>query len=274
MNRKLYKTRYDSRAIVLHTPEDFEGMRQAGQLSANCLDMIADHVKVGENTERLDDLIAEYFADHGATSATLGYRGYPKNSCISLNDVVCHGIPGPETILKDGDILNVDVTCILDGWYGDTSRMYTLPGVSAADQQLIDVTYDSLMKAISLIKPGTTLGDMGFAIEKMAKRHNYGVVEEFVGHGIGREFHMAPNVTHYGKKGKGVELKEGMIFTVEPMINAGLKHCDEIDKEDGWTARTLDGSNSAQFEHSVGVTATGVEIFTLSPKGYTKPPYA
>ena len=277
MNRKLYKTKFDSRAIVIHTPEDFEGMRRAGHLSASCLDMITDYVDVGVSTERLDDLIAQFFSDHGAVSATLGYRGYPKNSCISLNEVVCHGIPSPDTILKERDVLNIDVTCILDGWYGDTSRMYIAGQrqggkTSGTRKKLIDVTYDCLMDAIALIKPGVHLGDLGASIVKKARANRFSVVEDFVGHGIGQEFHMAPNVMHYGRKGEGVELREGMIFTVEPMINVGVKESD-IDENDGWTARTLDRKTSAQFEHTVGVTAQGVEIFTLSPKGYTKPPY-
>jgi methionyl aminopeptidase len=258
-------------AIKLHGPEGFAGMRKAGQLSAACLDMIADHVKPGVTTGELDDLIHDFVLAAGSIPATIFYRGYRHSSCISLNEVVCHGIPGDRE-LKDGDILNIDVTSIVDGWHGDTSRMYLAGEPVLKARRLVDVTYEAMMRGIEAIKPGATTGDIGHAIQAFAEAHSYSVVRDFCGHGVGKVFHDAPNILHYGQAGKGIAFKEGMIFTVEPMINAG-KFGVKL-KNDGWTAVTKDRSLSAQFEHTVGVTATGVEIFTASPTGRHKPPYA
>jgi methionyl aminopeptidase len=258
-------------AIKLHGPEGFAGMRKAGQLSAACLDMIADHVKPGVTTGELDDLIHDFVLAAGSIPATIFYRGYRHSSCISLNEVVCHGIPGDRE-LKDGDILNIDVTSIVDGWHGDTSRMYLAGDPVLKARRLVDVTYEAMMRGIEAIKPGATTGDIGHAIQAFAEAHSYSVVRDFCGHGVGKVFHDAPNILHYGQAGKGIAFKEGMIFTVEPMINAG-KFGVKL-KNDGWTAVTKDRSLSAQFEHTVGVTATGVEIFTASPTGRHKPPYA
>ncbi len=260
-----------SGAIKLHGPEGFAGMRKAGQLSAACLDMIADHVKPGVTTGELDDRIHDFVLAAGAIPATIFYRGYRHASCISLNEVVCHGIPGDRE-LKDGDILNIDVTSIVDGWHGDTSRMYLAGDPALKARRLVDVTYEAMMRGIAQIKPGATTGDVGHAIQSFAEAHSYSVVRDFCGHGVGKVFHDAPNILHYGRAGTGLAFKEGMIFTVEPMINAG-KFAVKL-KSDGWTAVTKDRSLSAQFEHTVGVTATGVEIFTASPTGRHKPPYA
>lgn len=261
----------ESNQIPLHGPEGFTGMRRAGRLAAETLDFIYPKVVPGITTGELDRLIEAFMRDHGAIPATLGYRGYSKSSCISLNHVVCHGIPGDRR-LADGDILNIDVTVILDGWYGDTSRMY-LAGdkASVKARRLIDTTYDAMMAGIAAIKPGATLGDVGHAIQQVAEPMRFSVVRDFCGHGLGRVFHAPPSVLHYGKPGAGVVLREGMFFTVEPMINAGKYDVKVL--SDGWTAVTRDRSLSAQFEHSLGITADGVEIFTLSPAGHTKPPY-
>ncbi|MCQ8276875.1 type I methionyl aminopeptidase [Acetobacteraceae bacterium KSS8] len=261
----------DGNRIIIHTEADFAGMRAAGRLAAETLDMIAPHVRPGVTTGELDRLIHEFTLDHGATPATLNYRGYPKSSCISINHVVCHGIPG-ERRLQDGDILNIDVTSILNGWFGDTSRMFTAGTVSRKSQVLIDVTYESLMRGLAAVKPGNTLGDVGFAIQSYVESQRFSVVRDFCGHGIGRHFHAAPNVLHYGRRGEGVMLRPGMFFTVEPMVNAGRPDVKILD--DGWTAVTRDRSLSAQFEHMIGVTDDGCEIFTLSPAGLDKPPYA
>ncbi|WP_035691430.1 type I methionyl aminopeptidase [Azospirillum halopraeferens] len=261
----------DSHRIRLHGPEDFAGMRQAGRLAAATLDHITPYVRPGVSTGELDRLCEQYIRDHGAIPAPLGYRGFPKATCISVNHVVCHGIPGDKR-LRDGDVLNIDVTVILDGWHGDTSRMYLCgDGVSLRAQKLVDVTYDALMLGLSKVKPGATLGDIGHAIQTFAESHRFSVVRDFCGHGLGRVFHEPPSVLHFGRPGTGAVLKEGMFFTVEPMINAG-RHDVKI-LGDGWTAVTKDKSLSAQFEHSIGVTADGCEIFTLSPAGYDKPPY-
>ncbi|MCW2245346.1 methionyl aminopeptidase [Azospirillum fermentarium] len=260
----------DSHRIRLHGPEGFEGMRQAGRLAAETLDFITPHVQPGVTTDELDQLCATYIRDHGAISAPLGYRGYPKSVCISINHVVCHGIPSDKR-LRDGDILNIDVTPIVNGWHGDASRMYLCGEVGVKAKKLVDVTYDALMLGISKVKPGATLGDVGYAIQQFAEAQRFSVVRDFCGHGVGRVFHEPPSVLHYGRPGQGVVLKEGMIFTIEPMINAG--RADVKILGDGWTAVTKDKSLSAQFEHSIGVTAEGCEIFTLSPKGFTKPPY-
>lgn len=246
-------------------------MRKAGRLAAETLDMIADHVVPGVTTEELDDRCSAFIQDHGATSAPLGYRGFPKSICTSINHVVCHGIPGPKK-LQEGDILNIDVTPVLDGWYGDTSRMFSVGKVGVRAQKLMDVTYECLMRGIAVAKPGATLGDIGHAIQSYAESFRFSVVRDFCGHGVGQVFHDAPSVLHYGRPGEGLMLQAGMIFTIEPMINAGRYDVKVLN--DGWTAVTKDRSLSAQFEHTIGVTEDGVEIFTLSPKGFDKPPYA
>ena len=262
------KPRLNKDGITLHSAEEFEGMRKAGRLAADVLDMIADHVEPGVTTEHLDDLCHKYMTDHGSTPATLGYKGYPKSSCISLNHVVCHGIPGPKK-LKNGDILNIDVTCILDGWYGDNSRMYVAGKPSIKAERLIQVTHDALMVGIDQVKPGNTFGDIGAAIQRYAEAQRCSVVRDFCGHGLGRVFHAPPNVLHYGRWGTGPVLEEGMFFTIEPMINLGRPETKVL--ADDWTAVTRDKSLSAQFEHSIGVTADGCEIFTLSPAGKFHP---
>jgi len=246
-------------------------MRAAGKLAAETLDFITPHVIEGISTEELDNLCHKFITQNGAIPAPLNYRGYPKSTCISLNNIVCHGIPSPDKKLHSGDILNIDVTVILDGWYGDTSRMYTVGKIPVKAKRLIDVTYECMMRSIEIVKPGTTLGDIGHVIQTLAEGERFSVVRDFCGHGIGTTFHEPPSVVHYGKPGRGLVLEEGMIFTIEPMINAG--HYATKVLNDGWTAVTRDRSLSAQFEHTIGVTANGYEIFTLSPKGYTKPPY-
>ena len=261
----------ESRRITIHKPEDFAGMRRAGKLAAETLDMITAHVRPGISTGEIDRICHEYMVERGAIPATLGYRGYTKSSCTSVNHVVCHGIPG-DRVLADGDIINIDVTVILDGWHGDTSRMYAAGEASTKAKLLMDVTYDGMMKGIAAIRPGATLGDIGHAIQVHVEKHRFSVVRDFCGHGIGRHFHEPPNVLHFGRPGEGPKLKPGMFFTVEPMVNAGRPEVKILD--DGWTAVTRDRSLSAQFEHMVAVTETGVEIFTLSPKGMHKPPYS
>ena len=256
--------------VILHGPEGFEGMRKAGQLAADVLDMITEHVIAGITTEALDRLCHDYITAKGAVPAPLNYKGFPKATCISLNHVICHGIPGPKK-LTDGDIVNIDVTVILDGWYGDTSRMYWVGKPPVKARNLTIVTYDCLMKAIDICRPGTTLGDIGHAIQSYAESHRFSVVRDFTGHGLGRVFHAAPTVLHYGRKGEGMMLEAGMFFTIEPMINAGKYDMKIL--ADGWTAVTRDKSLSAQFEHSLGITDDGVEIFTSSAKGLTLPPY-
>lgn len=268
-----------SSSIKIHQPEDFEGMRRAGRLAAECLDMVAGIVEPGKTTAWVDDQIREFVLDNNAISATIGYRGYAHASCISPNHVICHGIPGPKPI-KKGDIMNIDVTVIVDGWHGDTSRMYFAGEPKIKAKRLVDTTYESLMLAIESIKPGSTLYDIGLAIQTHAENNGFSVVRDFCGHGLGRVFHDAPNVVHYahysdGPKGSHTapktELKPGMFFTIEPMINDGKP--DVKLRTDGWTAVTRDKSLSAQFEHSIGITETGVEIFTKSPKGLNQPPY-
>ena len=260
----------DARRVILHTQEDFAGMRAAGQLAARTLDMIVPHVRAGVTTGELDQVIHEFMVAHDATPATLGYRGYPKSSCISLNHVVCHGIPGDRQ-LQDGDILNIDVTVILDGWFGDTSRMYTVGAIPRKAEKLIEATYEALMLGIAQVRPGNTLGDIGHAIQEFAESRRFSVVRDFCGHGIGRTFHAAPNVLHYGRPGQGLVLRPGMFFTIEPMLNGGRPDVKVLD--DGWTAVTRDRSLSAQFEHMLGVTEDGCEVFTLSPAGLNHPPY-
>ncbi|MEL6245277.1 MAG: type I methionyl aminopeptidase [Pseudomonadota bacterium] len=254
--------------IRIHGPEGFEGMRKAGRLVAECLDMLVDKVEPGVTTGHLDDLIREFVFDHGAQSATIGYRGYRHASCISLNHVICHGIPG-EKPLKDGDIANIDVTVIVDGWHGDHSRMYSAGEPKRKAIRLMDVTYGAMMAGIEAVKPGARLGDIGDAISAVARKNRMSVVEDFCGHGLGQLFHDEPNVVHSAKAGTGPELEPGMFFTIEPMLNLGRK--DAAILPDGWTAVTRDRQLSAQFEHSVGVTEDGYEIFTTSPKGYHTP---
>ncbi len=248
--------------IRIHDPADFAGMHRAGQLAAEILDALIPMVAPGVSTGALDAAIEKMIGNAGAKSATIGYRGYRHASCISVNHVVCHGIPGPKT-LRDGDILNIDVTVILDGWYGDTSRMYVAgqPGRRAA--RLIDVTHDALMAGIAQVRPGNTFGDIGAAIQRVVEGERMSVVRDFCGHGLGRVFHAPPNVLHYGRAGTGPVLEEGMFFTIEPMVNLGRPETKIL--ADEWTAVTRDKSLSAQFEHSIGVTATGCEVFTLSP---------
>jgi len=248
--------------IRLHGAEDFAGMRAAGRLAAECLDMIGEHVAPGVTTERLDEICHAFIEAHGARPAPLGYRGFPKSTCISLNHVVCHGIPGPK-VLKDGDILNIDVTVILDGWHGDSSRMYVAGRAPRKAARLIEVTHECLMRGIAAVRPGGRFGDIGAAIQAYAESQRCSVVREFCGHGLGRVFHDAPNVLHYGREGEGPEIRTGMFFTIEPMINLGGAATKTL--PDNWTAVTRDKSLSAQFEHSIGVTETGAELFTASP---------
>ena len=256
--------------IKLHGPEGFAGMRKAGKLAAEILDELTGFVAPGVTTQAIDDFVHKLMVEAGAVPATLGYRGYTKSSCTSINHVVCHGIPGDKA-LKEGDIVNVDVTPIVDGWHGDTSRMFLVGEVPIKAKKLVDVTYECLMLGLEAAKPGNRLGDVAHAIQSHAEKNRYSVVRDFCGHGVGRLFHDTPEVIHAGKPGTGVELKPGMIFTVEPMINIGRADCKVLD--DGWTAVTRDRSLSAQFEHSIGITESGCEIFTKSPAGLDKPPY-
>lgn len=266
--------------VKLHGPEAFAGMRKAGRLAAEALDMIADHVKPGVKTGALDKTLHEFILDHNATPATLGYRGYTKSSCISINHVVCHGIPG-EKALRDGDILNIDVTVIVDGWHGDTSRMYAAGRLNRRAERLINITHEALMRGIAAVKPGVRLVEVGRAIQQYAERERCGVVRDFCGHGLGEVFHDAPSVVHYDAEAFPaantnndhlVVLRPGMFFTIEPMINLGRAETKVL--ADGWTAVTRDKSLSAQFEHSIGVTEDGAEIFTLSPAGRFHPTWA
>ena len=250
--------------IRIHNPGDFAGMHKAGALAAQILDDIVPMVEPGVTTEALDAEIERMVNAAGATSATIGYKGYRHASCISINHVVCHGIPGPKT-LKDGDILNIDVTVIVDGWFGDTSRMYVAGSLSRKAERLIQITHDALFKGIETVKPGKTFGDIGHAIQSFVEAERMSVVRDFCGHGLGRVFHAPPNVLHYGRPGTGPVLEEGMFFTIEPMVNLGRPESKVL--ADGWTAVTRDKALSAQYEHSIGVTATGCEIFTLSPAG-------
>lgn len=261
----------DRRPITIHTPEDFEGMRKAGRLAAEVLDMIAPHVVPGVTTDSLNTLAHEMIVGAGAIPAPLGYRGFPKSICTSVNHVVCHGIPG-DLRLKDGDVVNIDVTVIVDGWHGDTSRMYFVGKPSIKAKRLCDITYEATMLGIEQVKPGNTVGHIGHAIQVFAEKHGFSVVRDYCGHGLGKVFHTAPNILHYGEPGEGPVLKEGMFFTVEPMINAG-NYDTILSRHDGWTVTTRDKSLSAQFEHSLAVTANGYEIFTKSPTGKDCPPY-
>jgi methionyl aminopeptidase len=260
----------DHRRITINQPADFEAMRSAGRLAAETLDMITEHVRPGVATALLDRLCHDFIIAHGAVPAPLNYRGFPKSICTSINHVVCHGIPGDRK-LEDGDILNIDVTVILDGWHGDSSRMYIAGTPSTKARNLIEVTHEALMRGVRAVRPGATLGDIGYAIQSYVEGQRYSVVRDFCGHGIGRRFHEPPNVLHFGRAGEGPILQKGMFFTIEPMVNAGRAEVKILD--DGWTAVTRDRSLSAQFEHMVGVTDDGCEIFTLSPAGSFKPPY-
>jgi len=256
--------------IKLHGPEAFEGMRRAGRLAAEILDALVPHVVPGVTTDEIDSIVRRMTLEAGAVPATLGYRGFIRSCCTSINHVVCHGIPGDKAF-RDGDIVNIDVTPILDGWHGDTSRMYLVGDVPLKARRLVDVTYECLMLGIEQARPGNRMGDIAHAIQSHAEKHRYSVVRDFCGHGLGRLFHDSPEVIHAGRPGTGPELKPGMFFTIEPMINIGRADVKLLD--DGWTAVTRDRSLSAQFEHSIGITETGCEIFTKSPKGLDKPPY-
>lgn len=257
--------------VPIHDATAFEGMRKAGQLAAATLDMIGEHVRPGVTTEELDRICHEFILAHDAVPAPLGYRGYPKATCISLNEVVCHGIPGDYALAKR-DILNIDVTVILDGWYGDSSRMYFADEPVTLKQKLCEVTFEALWQGIRAVRPGATLGDLGHAIQTYVESHRFSVVRDYCGHGIGRVFHDTPSVLHYGKPGTGLVFQPGMIFTIEPMVNIGTYEV-KLNRKDGWTVTTRDGKASAQFEHTIGVTEDGAEVFTLSPKGLHHPPW-
>ncbi|MDX6752380.1 type I methionyl aminopeptidase [Geminicoccaceae bacterium 1502E] len=250
--------------------DSLAAMRRAGRLAAATLDMIGAEVATGVETDRLDTLCHDFIRDHGARPAPLGYQGYPRATCISVGEVVCHGIPGPRR-LAEGDIVNIDVTVVLDGWYGDTSRMYWVGATSEAARRLCQVTFEALWRGIRAVRPGATLGDLGHAVQAHAEAHGCSVVRDYCGHGIGRRFHQPPTVLHHGKPGRGMSLEPGMSFTIEPMLNLGGHEVDVL--EDGWTVITRDASLSAQFEHTVVVTETGVEVMTLSPEGQHHPPW-
>lgn len=259
-------------AVKIHTKDDFVKMRAAGKLAAETLDFITEYVNPGVTTDHLNTLCHDFIVKHGAIPAPLNYKGFPKSICTSINHVVCHGIPSDKK-LKNGDIINIDVTVIVDGWHGDTSRMFYVGDASVKAKRLIQVTYDCMMLGIDKVKPGAHVGDIGHAIQTYAEKHNYSVVRDYTGHGVGRVFHDEPTILHYGKAGKGLVLEEGMFFTIEPMINAG-KFDTILSKFDDWTVTTRDKSLSAQFEHTIGVTKDGAEIFTASPKQFLYPPYA
>ncbi len=264
------KGRLTRDGIRIYEDADFAGMHNAGRLAAQILDDIIPMIEPGRTTEEIDAEITRMVEAAGAVSATIGYKGYQHASCISVNHVVCHGIPGGK-VLKDGDILNVDVTVIVDGWFGDTSRMYVAGNLSRKAERLIQVTHDALIKGIEAAKPGNTFGDIGNAIQSYVEANRMSVVRDFCGHGLGRVFHAPPNVLHYGRPGTGPLLEEGMFFTIEPMVNLGRPETKVL--ADDWTAVTRDKSLSAQFEHSVGITADGADIFTLSPAGKFHPTY-
>ncbi|MEM9234582.1 MAG: type I methionyl aminopeptidase [Pseudomonadota bacterium] len=285
MEEELMEARPRARTFPTHGEEGFEGMRAAGRLAAQCLDMIAGEVKPGVETANLDRLAYEFIRDHGALPATVGYRGYRHSLCISPNHVICHGIPGGKPVngkpMRDGDIANIDVTVIIDGWHGDTSRMYFVGEPSVKAKRLVDVTFEALWKGIEVVRPGATLREVGRAIQTHAEGAGFSVVRDFCGHGLGQKFHIPPNVVHYAEykdhmgnrhMAPATELVQGMFFTIEPMINVGKPDVRML--KDGWTAVTRDKSLTAQFEHSIGVTADGYEIFTRSPKGLDRPPYA
>jgi methionyl aminopeptidase len=267
----MLKPKFTKDGIEIHDQQDFAGMRAAGRLAAETLDYITPFVTAGTLTQELDRLCHEFIVARGAIPAPLGYKGYPKSICTSINHVVCHGIPD-QRALVNGDIVNIDVTTILNGWHGDTSRMYIVgETIQVKARRLIDVTYDCLMAGIAVVKPGATLGDIGHAIQTLAEQERFSVVTDFCGHGLGRVFHAPPSVLHVGKPGHGAVLQTGMFLTIEPMINAGKPETKIL--KDGWTAVTRDRSLSAQFEHTIGITEEGAEIFTLSPAGYNRPPY-
>jgi methionyl aminopeptidase len=265
------RARITKDGIRIYEDADFAGMRQAGRIAAEILDAVTPLVVPGATTAALDDFITAEIKRHGVTSATIGYKGYKHASCISVNHVVCHGIPGSK-VLMDGDILNIDVTVIVDGWFGDTSRMYVAGALARKAERLIEVTHEGLMRGIAAVKPGNTFGDIGHAIQAYVEAQRMSVVRDFCGHGLGRVFHAPPNVLHYGRAGSGPVLEEGMFFTIEPMVNLGRPETKVL--ADDWTAVTRDKSLSAQFEHSVGVTATGCEIFTASPAGKFHPTWS
>jgi methionyl aminopeptidase len=264
-------TRAGDAEIRLYGADAFAAMRRAGLVAAEALDMLVPWVRPGVSTDKLDDLVFEFAMDRKVMPATLNYRGYPRSICTSINHVVCHGQPNPKP-LREGDILNIDVTLIVDGWHGDTSRMFAVGQISRKAERLIDVTYEALMRGIAVVKPGQTTGDIGHAIQSYAESHRCSVVRDFCGHGLGPVFHAPPNILHYGEPGEGVTLEAGMLFTIEPMINLGKPDVKIL--ADGWTAVTRDRELSAQFEHTVGVTREGCEVFTFSPRGLHKPPYA
>ena len=268
MNSDSVTTRPDG--IKLYEAKDFEAMRRAGRLAAEALDMLVPHVKPGVTTEFLDDLVLDFALAHEAVPAPLNYRGFPKSICTSINHVVCHGIPGPKP-LKNGDIVNIDVTLVLEGWHGDTSRMFAVGDVSRRAERLIEVTYECLELGMAAVKPGVKTGVIGAAIQAHAEAERCSVVKDFCGHGLGRDFHERPNILHYGTPDDGVLIEEGMFFTIEPMINLGKPSVKVL--ADGWTAVTRDRQLSAQFEHTIGVTKDGIEIFTRSPAGLACPPY-
>ena len=257
--------------LSIYSLSDFDGLRKAGRLAAETLDYITPFVKPGVSTGALDELLEKFMRNNGGIPANIGYHGFPKASCISPNHVICHGIPSENKILQNGDIINIDITVILDGWYGDTSRMYYVGKPSIKAKRLVETTYETMMAGIRQAKPGAPLGDLGYAMQTLAKENGYSVVEDYCGHGIGRIYHSLPNVLNYGVPGQGLKLVPGLVFTVEPMVNIGKPDTHTL--SDGWTVVTKDKTLSAQFEHTIGITPDGYEIFTLSPKGYTKPPY-
>jgi methionyl aminopeptidase len=257
--------------IKIHSQNDFVKMRQAGKVAAHILDYISQYVQIGVTTDEINKLCHDEIVKNNAIPAPLNYKGFPKSVCTSVNHVICHGIPG-EKKLKNGDIINIDVTVIVDGWHGDTSRMYYVGKPSIKAKRLCQVTYDAMMLGIEQVRPGNTVGDIGYAIQSYVEDHGFSVVRDYCGHGIGKVFHDAPNIMHYGKKGEGVTLEEGMFFTIEPMVNVG-NYATILNKHDGWTVTSRDKSLSAQFEHSMGVTKNGVEIFTTSLCDFNFPPY-
>ena len=263
--------RSPTQRITIYDAEAFPKMRAAGELAAQTLDMITAHVAPGVTTEALDRICHEFILANDAIPAPLNYRGFPKSICTSVNHVICHGIPSPDKVLREGDVLNIDVTVILDGWYGDTSRMFHVGAVKRKASRLAEITYECMWRGIEQVKPGGHFGDIGHAIQTFAEKQRCSVVRDFCGHGIGQVFHDHPNVLHYGKAGTGEEFVPGMFFTIEPMINLGRP--DVLILEDGWTAVTRDKSLSAQWEHTIGVTEDGYEVFTLSPAGHKMPPY-
>lgn len=252
--------------ISIKTEEDIAKLRISGRLAADVLAMIGEYVKPGVSTEYLDDICNDYIVNTlNVIPANVGYYGYTKTTCISPNEVVCHGIPSAQTVLADGDIINIDVAIIKDGYFGDTSRMYYVGQVKPEAKKLVDTTYEAMLAGIQMVKPGATLGDIGFAIQSVAHREGYSIVREYCGHGIGKVYHEQPNVLHYGQPGQGIVLKQGMVFTIEPMVNLGKSKVKEL--KDGWTVVTADQSLSAQWEHMVAVTETGFELLTPWPEG-------